>query len=248
MSRCALPVVALVFLPAMAAGDVVTLTPVKDATIIQENSGFANGKGLGLFAGNIGAGVGFGRRALLQFDTSGIPAGSTINSVNVVLTVTKVHASATPTEMALFRLITGWNEGPSHAGNSSGQGSFAEPGDVTWNHFYFNDQFWATPGGDLAAVASASRIVGTSLTANTWATTPALVADVQGWVNTPASNFGWLLKGNEAAATTTRRFASREHGTSAVRPKLIIDYTPVPAPAATALALAGLGLAARRRR
>lgn len=231
-----------------AMGTVVTLNPQKDATIIQENSAIANGSGLGLFAGNIGAGVGFARRGLVQFDTSGIPAGSTINSVSVVLTLTRAHATATPTDIGLFRIITGWNEGPSHAGSSSGAGSFAVTGDVTWAHTYFSDQFWTTPGGDIAGVASAIRTIGTTLTAYTWNTNAALVADVQAWVNNPGTNFGWMLKGNEAAATTTRRFASREVSNASQRPKVIIDYTPVPAPGAIAMAGMGVVLAARRRR
>ncbi len=230
-----------------AMGDVVTLNPVKDATIIQENSSIANGKGLGLFAGNIGAGVGYARRGLVQFDITGIPAGSTINSVSVVLTLTRVHAGAASTDIGLFRILTGWNEGPSHAGNANGAGSFAEIGDVTWAHTYFNDQFWTTPGGDITGSASATRSIGSALTAYTWASTPALVADVQSWVNTPAANAGWMLKGNETAATTTRRFGSREVGTASQRPKLIIDYT-VPAPGSLALLALGGAFAARRRR
>ncbi|GJQ29546.1 MAG: hypothetical protein HBSAPP03_14300 [Phycisphaerae bacterium] len=231
-----------------ASGTVITLNPVKDATIIQENSAIANGAGLGLFAGNIGAGVGFARRGLVQFDVSSIPAGSTINSVSVVLTLTKVNSGSAPTQISLFRVTNGWSEGPSHAGNANGQGSFAQAGDVTWEHTLFNMMFWNNPGGDFVPTPSATQTIGQSLVAYTWASTPTLIADVQGWVNNPGTNFGWLLKGNEAIATTTRRFASREVSTVTQRPKVIIDYTPVPAPSALALApLAGLAACRRRR-
>src|SRR4030067_3482017 len=50
-----------------------------------------------------------------------------------------------------------------------------------------------------------------------------LVADVQSWVDTPASNFGWLMKDDETTTTTARKYYSREGFTP---PKLKIDYTP----------------------
>src|SRR6185369_2213989 len=56
--------------------------------------------------------------------------------------------------------------------------------------------------------------------------TPELLADVRGWVSDPASNSGWLVHGNEAAAQTARRFVSRETTVPGAAPRLTITYTP----------------------
>ncbi|CAG1006212.1 hypothetical protein PHYC_03301 [Phycisphaerales bacterium] len=233
---------------ASALADTVTLVVSKDATIIQENDRIANGKGLGVFAGNIGAGVGFSRRAFFQFDLATIPAGSTITRVDFTLTLTKANSSSpAQTTQTLYRVLTGWSEGPSHSGNSGGQGSPAQPGDVTWAHTNFDSQFWTNLGGDHAESASAARPVGRALTSYTWTSNPALVADVQDWLDNPSANFGWELIGDESTFTTTRRYASREHGSASSRPRLLIEYT-VPAPAGAMLVPAILVLASRRRR
>ncbi len=237
-------VTALMVSTAAACADVVTLFPTKDATMIQENDQIANGRGLGVFCGNIGIGAGYARRGLFQFDLSSIPAGATITRVELALTLTRtVNGNQS---CSLFKVLTAWNEGPSHQGNINGQGSFAQSGDVTWSHTNFATQFWANPGGDMAPAASAMTTVGSALSTYTW-TSAGLVADVQSWLSAPATNFGWLLKGNEATATTSKRFASRETGGSQ-RPRVLIEYTPIPAPASAALlGLAGLMTARRRR-
>jgi hypothetical protein len=57
--------------------------------------------------------------------------------------------------------------------------------------------------------------------------TPALVADVQAWVDEPAANYGWvLLSTDEATPATAKRIASREDPANA--PELRVDYTPPP--------------------
>ena len=43
------------------------------------------------------------------------------------------------------------------------------------------------------------------------------------WLDEPASNFGWLLRGNEDASPTAKRFHSRQ---SANPPTLVVTYTP----------------------
>jgi len=53
-----------------------------------------------------------------------------------------------------------------------------------------------------------------------------MVADVQGWLDQPATNFGWILIGNEAAPTTTKRFDTRESPISSNRPVLEVAFTP----------------------
>ena len=52
-----------------------------------------------------------------------------------------------------------------------------------------------------------------------------MVADVQSWLDNPASNFGWLVLGDETASATAKRFDTRE---SASPPMLTIQYIPGP--------------------
>jgi len=53
-----------------------------------------------------------------------------------------------------------------------------------------------------------------------------MAAEVAAWLADPGSNFGWLLKGNESTARTTKRFDTRENADPSVRPRLTIVYTP----------------------
>jgi hypothetical protein len=52
-----------------------------------------------------------------------------------------------------------------------------------------------------------------------------MVADAQSWLDNPASNFGWLVLGDETAIATAKRFDTRE---SAGPPMLTIQFTPGP--------------------
>jgi hypothetical protein len=53
-----------------------------------------------------------------------------------------------------------------------------------------------------------------------------MVTDIQAWIDTPANNFGWLLRGNETTTMTTKRFDSRDNLIATNRPMLIITYEP----------------------
>lgn len=86
---------------------------------------------------------------------------------------------------------------------------------------------WSNPGGDFAPTPSASlTIVGTKVgVPYTWLSTPALVADVQGWLGNASTNHGWLLLNtDETSSQTFRAFYSREFGTVTSRPVLEIGY------------------------
>jgi hypothetical protein len=203
----------------------VQLTPSKDATLFSENPNNANSKGTAFFAGRVGgAGSGGFRRALIGFDLSSIPAGSTINSVNLRLTVNKVRGT-TSTPFSLHRLNAAWNEGTSAVGATvpDGQGEAATPGDPTWANRIFPGTPWATPGGDFNSTASATTNI-TTVGNYTW-TSAQLAADVQAWVNSAATNFGWLLKSNEVTQLQAKRIGSRESPTVAERPVLTVVYT-----------------------
>ena len=59
-----------------------------------------------------------------------------------------------------------------------------------------------------------------------------MIADVQSWLNTPSTNFGWILIGDESSGQTAKRFNSSE---SSPQPSLVITYTAVPEASTIAL-------------
>lgn len=226
----------------LALADSASLAPAKDNTLYFDPEGMlSNGAGAYFFSG---ATSGFGpRRGLLAFDIAGsIPAGSTINSVSLTLHVSRTQFGTST--MSLHPALANWGEGVSDAGDPGGAGTTAEAGDATWLNTFYSTAFWTNPGGDFSAAPSGSTSVG-DIGFYTWGSTPAMVADVQSWLNNPAANFGWVLLGDETGFQTAKRFDSRENTDPELRPVLSISYT-IPEPAT--LALLTLGLTALKRR
>ena len=239
---------ALLFARAAEAGIVTAvLTPAADATIFEENGDSSDAKGQGLFAGRDR--IDNRRRAFLRFNLTGVPTGVAVSSVQVRLSMTR---SNSPSVFAsLYRASGAWGEGTSDAGIPGGSGAPATPGDPTWTMRVYPATPWTSPGGDAAATPSATTLLGTALVNYLWTTTPALVSDVQGWINLPATNFGWQLRVDESQiAPTAKRFGSREQADASLRPVLIVTYDDpaVGPPAATGVpsldAHAQAGLAA----
>lgn len=221
--------------------DVVTLSPLKDNTLIQNDAGaISNGQGSYLYSGMTA--IGGLRRGLIAFDLSAIPAGSTITDVRFSIRVSRTITASE--RIGLHRVLANWGEGQSNSNGQAGGGGGAPAtaGDATWTHAFFGSVPWATAGGDFDPVPSAGQqVVGVGFYTFSG---PGLVADAQAWLNAPATNAGWAIIGNESVASSTKRFDSRNHPTPANRPSLVVTYTPVPAPASLAL----LMLAARRPR
>jgi hypothetical protein len=231
----ALPAAALVLILASAhlsSAASIVLAPSKDNTIYSENVTYSNGKGINFFAGDNGSGA--PRRALLAFDLSAIPAGATIDSVSLQLYATTVSSSTAQT-VSLFRLTSDWGEGTSNAGSPGGNGTPAIGSDATWQDAFNGGLGWTTEGGDFVASASASTSVSGAGSAYTWSSA-GLVSDVQAWIDGTTSNYGWIVRGNESAASTAKGFASKDATSN--QPQLTINYTvAVPEPATLALAL-----------
>ena len=138
-----------------------------------------------------------------------------------------------------------WGAGTTGSGNTTiggtGAGFTANPGDATWTSRAFGTTLWTTAGGDYNhSTVSATAAVGTTLNVGyTWGSTTQLVADVQGWLNTPSSNFGWILiNQDETDAKTARVFYTLQESTAAFQPALAITYT-IPEPASCTLLVAG---------
>jgi hypothetical protein len=201
-----------------AAAATVNLGPIKDNTLIQAPIGNSNGSGDGFYSGRVGIlGDSTLRRALVAFDLSSIPVGSTINTATLRLEMAQSQ-NALSRNFGLHRVAGDWGEGGSLG---AGTGSPANPGEATWLYRFFDTQAWTAPGGDFAAAPSASQAVG-DIGPYEW-TGAGLVADVQFWVDNPASNFGWLLLGDETVSFTVKKFYAREGFTP---PVLTVDFTP----------------------
>jgi hypothetical protein len=258
MKRCSTAVItigALVFGQAIASAAMITIGASKDVTIFQNNVNNSSGGGNGLFAGTNGTSS--PRRALIAFDIAdNVPAGATISGVQLTLTLGQIAgmAASSSATIGLFDVSEDWGEGTAETSNpltdsigGQGQGAAATGGDATWNDSFYSATSpiaWTHPGGDFSATASASNTITGAVTgtAYTWGSTTGMVGDVQAWLDTPSSNFGWMLKNSdETDATTFLAFYSRNTATSSFHPQLTITYTAVPEPSSLVLAAAAFG-------
>ena len=217
-----------------AVGAVRSLTPSKDNTLYESALGsLSNGAGQHLFAGRTEVLAGaLIRRGLIAFDVAGeIPAGSTILSASLTLNMSRTNLAAGPRTVSLYRVLADWGEGTSDPfGGGEGGGAPSTPGDATWIHRFFDFNFWLSSGGDFLFAPSASSVVG-GVGFYTWGPTPSLRADVQGWLDTPASNFGWILIGDESTFPTTKRFDSKDNPIPTLRPVLVVQFSVPGVPA-----------------
>jgi len=185
------------------------------------------GAGSNIFAGQTNDGL--LRRALVRFDIAGaIPPGSTINSVTLTTTVNRSGGNV-PQTMTLRPLTQDWGEGVANCDSvrGGGQGIDAGTGDATWLDAHFGQTAWNTPGGDFGAISASADVPDNNGGQGIWdssvAGNGAMVSVVQGWLDNPTGNNGWVIVGLEGAGQSTRRFSSREGNNP---PTLTIDFTP----------------------
>lgn len=215
-AACSIPIAT-----AMAAQ--VTLSAAADNTLYEPASAnLSNGAGEYLFAGRIIRGDNR-KRALVRFDLSGIPAGSTITGVQLNLFMSRTIAIALPFD--LHRVTQSWGEGASDAFGEEGGGTDAAPNDASWLHRFFSTTLWTTPGGDFIAAPSATTLVD-QFGPYSWSGS-GLVADVQAWLDASAPNHGWILLGPEGEHSA-KRFNSRENPDLTTRPTLVVTFTAPP--------------------
>jgi hypothetical protein len=169
-------------------------------------------------------------RGLIKFDLAAqLPAGAKITAVSLTVEVVGQPIDGdNPSTFELHRMLRDWGEGAG-SGNPPTLGRPALPGEADWTYrFAQTTNIWATPGGlpniDFADFGSSEQyIYGTSLSPYTFESSADTVADAQLWLDSPASNFGWMLiSRSETDNFSARRFASREDLLRA--PILTVDY------------------------
>jgi len=203
----------------------VELGAAKDNTLYQSATGsLSNGSGSYMFTGLT---VGFVvHRCVVEFDVAGaIPAGATIESVSLSLEMSRSIVGAV--DIATHRVLQEWGEGASDAPGEEGGGTTAADGDCTWLHAEYDtggaSVFWATPGGDFAAAASATTNI--DLPGRYSWSSSQMAADVQGWLDDPSSNHGWGLLATDEESPSSKRFNTHEDPNSANHPILTVTYS-----------------------
>ena len=209
-----------------AGAESVLLVSSKDNTLYEDDFGnTSNGAGQYFFAGRTSQGL--IRRGLIAFDlASSICAGSTIQSVTLTLHVSR--ARGPEVEVDVHSLLADWGEGASMGVGEEGMGAPAAPGDATWLHTFYDTDFWIQVGGDFSPTVSSSAAV-SSPGFYTFDSTfdPQLLSDVQGWLDSPAVNFGWLVKvSDEFFPMSAKQFDTRENLDPTFQPALMVVYSP----------------------
>jgi spore coat protein A len=200
----------------------VDLAASRDNVLYESASGsVSNGAGRYLYTGDQTSGL--ARRSVIRFDLGAIPSGAYVQSASLRLFCNLSQGAAVP--VTLHRVGADWGEGTSNAGGDESSGTTATAGDATWIHRFYPGSPWSASGGDFQAAASASLSIATGNVFQTW-NSAGMAADVQAWVNAPAANFGWLLRGDEASSANTKRFDSRQGDTPANFPRLTVTYLP----------------------
>ena len=204
----------------------ITNTSCADTSLLEIEPSHNNGSQTFTISGHIQNP--FLTRALYRFDLTRLPTNTLIQSVVLELKVTgQPGAGLANSSFGVHRMLRPWGEGNKVAILSPGQGEPATAGEATWSHSFYPTNAWTLPGGapDVDFVSGQSSYQNITFAGESYRfeSTPELVADVQGWVNDPRSNFGWILiSDDEATPFTARHFGSREDPDAL--PALEIEY------------------------
>lgn len=208
-------------LPCATQAEQVRLFAAKDSPIYGADGGGAgvdfanhsNGAGYTLYVGTNGTGS--PRRSLLQFDFSTLPPGAVVTAATLTLTVDR-EPNASNQLLSLHVVTSPWTTGTSNSDviGTPGQGAPVTANDTTWFYASWPKTTWQTPGGDFRPAVVASTWVGPmgpnfSPLPYTWSG-QGMINSINTWIQRPASNFGWLMSGNETQTQSVKRFISRE--------------------------------------
>jgi hypothetical protein len=159
------------------------------------------GTNTGIQIGELIGGAGLTARTLLKFDLSALAAYTPILTATLSLTVITDYASTTG-NVDVFNVLQSWIEG-----------------EATWNRNSVADP-WDTAGCANTATDREASNMGTQTTTATQVAGDIIsftltVAKVQAWIDTPASNFGMLIKSRFEATDDGYEYASSSHATVA---------------------------------
>lgn len=200
----------------------ISISPSKDTTLYEDSEGaISNGAGSHLFVGKTG--MNLTRRSLIVFDlASVVPLSATVVRSELTLNVS-MAASEEGTMVSLIPMLADWGEGVSDALGAEGGGALSELDDATWIHSYYPDLFWANAGGDFSSgLGSSAEIFGPGL--YRFPSTTEMVDFAQQALDSPETNFGWIVIGDESKSRTAKRFDSRENPEPAYQPTLRIEF------------------------
>jgi hypothetical protein len=151
-------------------------------------------------------------RALYRFDlslgTNPPPAGAVVQSASITLNCSAAPVART---LAFYQCLRAWVEAQ-----------------ATWNIWKTSNN-WSTAGAASDGNDYASTELGSLMVNSTGSKVITLnasgIAVVQGWINDPSSNCGFVAR-HTAETTGNNSYDSAENGTAGNRPLLTIEYTP----------------------
>jgi endonuclease/exonuclease/phosphatase family metal-dependent hydrolase len=208
--RVAAWIVALGAASAASAQTTVTLNQPKTHVVSATVRGgtYADTNNQSLLATRAADNPQYERRAMLKFDTQNtIPAGSTVTSARLTVTVKMGGADATRA-VGAYQVTTSWSEA-----------------EVTWKHRR-TQEAWTTVGGDLGsriATGNVSNVAGTKVTFDVTALVKEAVAGDLG-----ASRYTRIVLVDEDASTSEsyREYYTPTDTNTAHRPVLTVTYGP----------------------
>ncbi len=201
--------------------ETMTLTTVDDTYLSSANTGYNYGAQTYLRSTLYTTNP---RGTLLRWDTSGIPTTASVSAASMTVNV----STAATASFNLYNMRRAWVEG-------TGAGADTDDG-ASWQT-YDGSNSWGTVG---AANTTSDRY-----DTNLWGATSSTfssagsktidlnsagVAAVQGWVTTPATNYGVTIQNyGSSASELDMQISSNNHATAANHPKLNITYCAGPA-------------------
>ncbi|HUW82423.1 MAG TPA: Calx-beta domain-containing protein, partial [Phycisphaerae bacterium] len=143
------------------------------------------------------------QRGLVRFDLTGISPGSVISSAKLCLySYDEAAVKGSSGSYGAHRVTTDWTENGS-----------------TWNT-YDGTNPWTTAGGDFEATADANAPK--QAVALVWYEFD-VTSRVQGWIDNPANNLGWVVRCTDETSHNQDRFYQSDAADADHRPKLIVQ-------------------------
>lgn len=149
-------------------------------------------------------------RSLLKFDFSSIPSDTTILSSSLNLWFSSTNGS-TPANLSVYKVTKQWAENQ-----------------ASWNYAKtIPSTAWNTAGGDYetAKLATVSGITSPTSLDNDFKKWEVPTSVIQGWKDSPNTNYGFLLKSESETTNVYKKFISSEHTVdSKYHPLMVVTY------------------------